>query len=601
MNWNEILLNSILELKHKNEISQEEIDNHFYSSWEEIKYIFSPDKEKLAIHFADDITWFKSKLANCWLAYDLETVKETSNINIEYSKNYVKNNVLYKEIRLENGHIYSEITNDIFEEIKIKTQENKDRYDRDYVYKTEIETNQNKLDWLEKTYNEVKNFIDEAIYNIFKEWNTDNIKQATIYFNKLKEVEKYFCAKYNHYKVLDSDWLKQSFLKFENNKLITNEEREKEFEKIKTFYLEQIASDIEFLEKHIKSIRNSQKYYEEYKNKIFKWIFKKTNNKTINKDNKTFISNEEIFNNLSKFVEKYFKDFYIIEKNIIKLKNEEDNILNTFTINDNLEDFSIKNTYFYDLKKSSLNNDDNKKNKIEFFTDFLFYKEYNTYSKNKNITQNIKYLSVKDSVIRNNIDSLNNESITYLEKGKLNKALNSIDKNLNIEVFSDILYLSEKDSTGKNEYYYIQNENWKKLSNLRDIEVLLKSVISKINFKNKENIFEKLNNFILGNSINITWFTLTGRKNINKITGTTTSIFNLYGSNFQTYYTKFYHNTKNDIHNNISWESVNYFDINKDYLNSEFDKCIIESYQWLVKKIDDRLNLYCNTETLKIN
>lgn len=644
MEWTNILLNTIQKLKYKNEISQEEIDNHFYNTWEEIKYIYTPDLEKLSIYFENDIVWFKSKVAKYWLAYDLETVKETSNIELEYSEKYVKNHILYKEIILKDWHIYSKITDDILESIRIKIQDSKDRVDKDYIYQTQINDKQKELDWLQETFTKILTPINEYINKILLAYKEDNIYDIIEYLEDFQHMEKTFSSYYANYSILDSDWLKQSFLKFKNHKLKNIEEKSNELDKIRNYYLEVIGFQMMTLEKEIKSIKNWQKYYKEYKDKIYKWIFLKTNNKKWNTDN-NYLSNKDIFNNLSKFVKKYLSDFYTVDENTIKLKNQDNKTLSDFKINDSLDDFSIKNTYFYDLKQTSFNksNIDNKKNIIEFFTNFLFYKDYNGYSENKEVTRNITFLSIKENNIINNKKSLKNENIVFIEKKPLDKLLNSFHKELSINDFWDIFPIVDGTQIENNptwkEYYSIQNEQWKNLSNYKDIKQLFQYIIFKWSVRRKiyplfsekininelskkeqkeyisklatkdtteidnflNNIFDKLNNFILSNYIPISWFTITWRKNLNKWTGSVTPLLNLYKSNFQSYYTKFYQSTKDDIHNNISGETENYFDTNLKNMNLDFEKCISDSYEWLIEKINTRINDYCTIDKIKLD
>lgn len=358
--------------------------------------------------------------------------------------------------------------------------------------------------------------------------------------------------------------------------------------------------------------------------------------KSVNKDD-----NKKLFVSLKLFISKYFSKYYTIDENSISIKESLDIIEFNKLIEeiknntDDFYDFDLKESYYFTNKYSFLYS---KNNKLEFFSNFL-YRSFIWIIDESSVT----YLKLKSSIIQNNLNALNNENALYIEKEKFDKKLQDFNK-INTDLFWWLFYIAQNDWNSK-DYYSICDISWNNKSNLLEIfkifddfvfhySILEKYIenwtfsdfyneVSKnknyldykdkiklvdfINSLNSKNIkYKNLNDSKIElllkiresvfNTLNLNspiwWFSLTGRREVNKWTGTITPLFDIFNKISSSAYSKLYEKTKENVTNNIwyiSWNTISNVDLSnfqdmfkiilEEEINDAFDELLKRTYK----------------------
>lgn len=624
MYWTNILMYNVSLLAKNNNISQNEIDDYFYQTWKEISYFYQTDISKVKDYFSD-LNCLEAKLALSWMAFDIETVKKTASTYHKFKKVSNKKKILFKEILFTENGIKCVLTDEITSEINEKIKAKKGRIDYEYLFEKQIEdlkdakasieyiTNNINNDLINiweklKTILEDRKVIDSKSFFWVYENIIDNIYKIPSYYSITSNL---FNFEIDYAANEDLIYFTNSLKKiFQNNKKDYNLKENIDFhiKAIYTLFTEDISSKLRGLKIRLK---HRQNWLESYIDKRVtsenmsdeNILFNNTYSKTNTEDN-----NELVFNNICQFVGKYLSNYYKIEDNKISLQDPQNYFINDFDIaSDMIQDLDFKDTYSIKYKFW-----ENQTGKLDFISSILFYKNNIINSTYEEILDNnyIDYIKVKENILQINYNSFNNSNKIYLLKDDLEKLLKSIHKELSIEKFWNLFYyieLSDEEIEAlKNKdtvYYGIQDKTWKNLSNLNEIKEALKTTIFDEKLNNSSNsseILEEIYNKVLWmiqNNIAVIWLSLSWRKNINKGTSTTTSIFNLYEKAFSINYAKFYKSTKDNISKKvyIFWKNTNI-----SYIENEFNKCIEDTYDTIIEKIEERIKLYFEKDITSI-
>lgn len=549
----------------------------------------------------------------------------TNNINNDLINIWKKLNTILKDKKVDNTHQsfqeYESIVDNIY---KIPSYYSIESHLFDF--ETNYVINEDLIDFtnsLKKIFNilKLKNLSQDYIHTL-------NIINN---YSKWKEVNNIDFKKAKEFAFEINEIFQEDIIIIDNNKrnIILSQIFQKEIKLISNIFNNNFEKDIDFYLKEIYGLftkelsaklrtfkirlKHRQNWLDMYKLKNIVLDVSKINdsllfNNTYSKTN-TLYNNELIFNNISQFVSKYLSSYYKIEDKKISLQDPQNYFINDFDItSDMINDLDFKNTY--NLKYKFL---ENETWKLDFISSILFYKNNIINSTYEEIldTDYIDYIKVKENILQINYNSFNNSNKIYLLKDDLEKLLKSIHKELSIEKFWNLFYCIElsdeeiKSLKNKDTVYYgIQDKNWKNLSNLNQIQEVLKSIIIDEKLNNSSNfseILEEIYNkvlWLIENNIAIVWLSLSWRKNINKGTSTTTSILNLYEKVFLINYAKFYQWTKDKISTNIYiFDNIT---TNISYLEDEFNKCIDNTFDTIMEKIDERIRLYFEKDITSI-
>lgn len=549
----------------------------------------------------------------------------TNNINNDLINIWKKLNTILKDKKVDNTHQsfqeYESIVDNIY---KIPSYYSIESHLFDF--ETNYVINEDLIDFtnsLKKIFNilKLKNLSQDYIHTL-------NIINN---YSKWKEVNNIDFKKAKEFAFEINEIFQEDIIIIDNNKrnIILSQIFQKEIKLISNIFNNNFEKDIDFYLKEIYGLftkelsaklrtfkirlKHKQNWLDMYKLKNIVLDVSKINdsllfNNTYSKTN-TLYNNELIFNNICQFIRAYLSSYYKIEDKKISLQDPQNYFINDFDItSDMINDLDFKNTY--NLKYKFL---ENETWKLDFISSILFYKNNIINSTYEEIldTDYIDYIKVKENILQINYNSFNNLNKIYLLKDDLEKLLKSIHKELSIEKFWNLFYCIElsdeeiKSLKNKDTVYYgIQDKNWKNLSNLNQIQEVLKSIIIDEKLNNSSNfseILEEIYNKVLWmiqNNIAIVWLSLSWRKNINKGTSTTTSIFTLYEKAFSINYAKFYKSTQDDISTNIYiFDNIT---TNISYLEDEFNKCIDNTFDTIMEKIDERIRLYFEKDITSI-